>query len=105
MKWTKEQIKQVLDQNDDQVARALVRLYARQTADERTTKTTNETNGQGFNGVDAPFLSSLAEQYIRKGYLTERQTQTARKSIQKYIGQLTAIANEHTGEETPCETR
>lgn len=98
MTWNKEDIWTILRTNDDQLGRALVALYNRQTEDEQQTSNTSERNGQGFNGVDAPFLSSLAEQYIRKGRLTEKQADAARKAIKKYIGQLTEIANERAAE-------
>lgn len=94
MTWNKEDVWTVIRTNDDQLGRALVALYNRQTEDEKETSNTNERNGAGFNGVDAPFLSSLAEQYLRRGYLTEKQVNAARKTIKKYIGQLTDIANE-----------
>lgn len=93
-KWTRDDVWTILRTNDDQVGRAVVALYQRQTEDEQQTSNTNERNGAGFNGVDAPFLSSIAEQYLRKGYLTAKQADATRKTIKKYIGQLTEIANQ-----------
>lgn len=93
------------------IERALVALYAKQTGDERASKSTNHDNGQGFTGVDAQFLSDLAEtvlgigewthretgrRYARKGpkSLTLGQLKAARKQLQKYGTQLAGIANE-----------
>jgi len=81
------------------VARALVVIYEKQTADERVCQTTSHSNGVGFNGADARFLSSLAEQvkwwegtpFGKRQHatpLSERQLAIARKKIVKYSRQL-----------------
>ena len=81
------------------VARALVVLHDRQTADERSSQSTTHENGVGFNGTDARFLSSLAEQ-VRAWEgtppegrrfpvpLSARQLELARKKVAKYAKQL-----------------
>jgi hypothetical protein len=92
--WSKEEIKHHINTNDTQLERALLLLYNRQTEDERTQQTTSHHNGIGFNGVDAPFLSSCAEGLKKHGRLTPKQIAPVRKAMQKYIGQLTEIANE-----------
>ena len=51
-------------------------------------------NGIGFNGVDAPFLSSCAEGVKKHGKLTQNQATHVRKALKKYLGQLVEIANE-----------
>lgn len=91
--WTAEDIKKVIDTNDDQVGKMLVKLYECQTPEEKNGKSTAETNGRGFNKFDAPMLSSLAESYKQYGRLTPKQLQLARKSIKKYAGQLAKLAN------------
>lgn len=85
---TLETIRDLLDRSDKAVERALVVLYARQTADEQATGTTREHNGQGFNGTDAELLSSFAQQIERGRSLTERQLFYARKKVRKYARQL-----------------
>ena len=94
--WTKETLWAVLEVNDDQLAKALVALYNRQTEDEKETKETTEQNGIGFNGVDSTFLSSVAENYKKYGRLTENQTKAVRKALKKYCRQLVDIANLNT---------
>lgn len=91
--WTREEIKDVLSRHDDQVGKALVKLYEMQTPDEQTDHTTRCKNGAGFNGVDAQILSSFAEFYMARHYLSPKQLVIARKKIMKYVGQLTDIAN------------
>ena len=91
--WTKDSIKQLLMDSDKAVMRGIVAIYNRQTDLEQSCETTHDINGVGFNGPDAPFLSSLAKQILGKGYLTERQLEIARKKMLKYSKQLTEIAN------------
>ena len=91
--WTTNEIKEILNKYDDQVGKALVKLYDRQTAEEKADHETKENNGIGFNGADAPILTSFAEFYKKAGFLTAKQLVVARKKIMKYAGQLTKIAN------------
>ena len=48
-------------------------------------------------GVDAEFASSLAQQYIDKGYLSPKQIVYTRKLMPKYAGQLSRIAKQLHG--------
>jgi hypothetical protein len=106
---TREGLTRLLAERNDAVERALVALYRKQTSTEQASRTTNEENGQGFNGVDADILTSYAEQvlgigsyeykgktYQRKGpkSLTPAQLVIARKKLPKYVGQLVRIAAE-----------
>lgn len=91
--WTVKEIKEKLLEDDHWVARAVLALYDRQEADEQEMEYTSKKNFVGFNAFDAKFLSSLAKQYKKKGFLTRKQIDTARKHITKYAKQLTAIAN------------
>ncbi len=91
--WTVEEIKTLVLTNDKMVAHSVVVLYDRQTASEQAAQETHERNGVGFNGVDAAILSSFAEFYKARGYLSPKQTTIARKKLPKYARQLTAIAN------------
>lgn len=91
--WTKDEIKHLLETNDRMVMKSIVKIYEKQTEDEKLAETTAHHNGVGFNGVDAELLSSYAKQ-ILKGYtLSAKQMIWARKKIMKYSGQLTKIAN------------
>lgn len=92
-KWRKEEIREMLEMNDKAVVRGLVRIYEKQTDDEKKTEMTTHENGVGFNGSDSRFLSKLACFYIKHGYLSEKQLSIVRKRILKYAGQLTKIAN------------
>ena len=91
--WTKYQIQELLRTNDDMVCRSLVKLYEMQTEDEKAVSSTTHHNGRGFNQVDARFLTSLAESYLKNEFLSMRQLNIVRQKLFKYAGQLTPIAN------------
>lgn len=91
--YTKQDIVKMLETNDKAVCRGVAAIYKFQTESEKSTQTTKENNGVGFNGADAEILSSFAEFYKKTGFLTPKQLAVARKRIVKYAGQLTSIAN------------
>lgn len=91
--WTEEEIKNLVQNNDKVLYGALRKLYACQTADEQNAGETKEHNGMGFNGVDAPILSSFCEFLNKTGFLTPKQKVIARKKLVKYNKQLTKLAN------------
>ena len=91
--WTKDEMKDILTNHDDQLCKAVVKIWEYQTADEQRVGETKEHNGVGFNGLDANILSSFAEFYKRTGFLTPKQIVIARKKMMKYAGQLCRIAN------------
>lgn len=80
-----------INQDDHYVIGAVIRLHQMQTDSERRQGVTKELNGVGFNGLDAPILSSFAEFYNSKGFLTPKQIAFARGAVKKYIHQLLAI--------------
>lgn len=91
--WTAEEIKQLVQTNDTVLYKGLLKLYECQTADEQAEGDTKEHNGIGFNGVDAPILTSFSEFLNRTGFLTPKQRSLARKKLVKYTGQLVKLAN------------
>lgn len=110
MNTSKEHIITLLETNDKAVARALVVLNRRQTADEQASQTTRLHNGQGFTPADAYMGTSMAEFYKRNGYLSPKQVAYWRKEnkrgvqrICKYAGQLLEIAQERKRAKTQAE--
>lgn len=91
--WTEEEIKTLIQTNDKVLYRALIRLYECQTEDEQSCGATNHTNGQGFNGVDAPILTSFAKFLTEYGRLSPKQKEICRRKLIKYNKQLTRLAN------------
>lgn len=97
----KQQIIDLLNRSDKAVARALVVLNERQTADERVSENTRYDNGRGFTPADARMGTSMANFYTKFNRLSEKQLAYWRKPnargvprINKYAGQLVEIANE-----------
>lgn len=74
--------------------KALVRIYQEnQTNDEQVNQQTTHDNGIGFSGCDAEFLSSLAEQYLRRGNLSDKQMSFVHKKMPKYARQVIAMSD------------
>lgn len=95
------EIREMLRTNDRAVARALVALRERQTEDEKATQHTRHENGRGFRPAHARMGTSMAEFYLRNGYLTVRQVAYWRKPmkdgksrIEIYARQLVEVARE-----------
>ena len=97
----REMIKANLAASDKWVCKAILAIYARQTADEQASDTTDHHNGVGFSAADAEILSSFAKQIQRHEaghgrYLTPlspRQLELGRRRISKYAGQLLQAAH------------
>ena len=92
--WTEDEIKSLIQTNDKVLYGALKHLYACQTQDEKNTASTHVHNGAGFNATDAEFLTSICQQLEKKGSLSPKQKEVARKKLVKYNKQLTRLANE-----------
>jgi hypothetical protein len=99
---SKNQIVELLRDNDRALYRALVVLNQRQTADERASETTRYTNGRGFNAAHAKRGTSMANFFLRAGFLTPKQKAWWRAPEAKggemriaiYAGQLQDAARE-----------
>ncbi len=85
-------IREKLKTDRNWALRGLLVIYDNQTEDEKNVEQTVEHNGIGFTGADAEFLSSLASQYRRKGYLSTKQLSILFKKIPKYASQLQKMA-------------
>lgn len=85
-------IKRMIKTNDKWLVKALVTIYACQTENEQASQATFEHNNVGFNGPDSEILSSYAQQYQSKKFLSPKQLAIARIKMPKYARQLDAIA-------------
>ena len=106
MALTKDHILELLRTNDTAVARALLALTARQTADERQDEHTKYLNGKGFRPCHARKGTSMAGFYTRNGYLSPRQIaywrmpmRSGQMRIGIYAGQLLKVAQEKAAQE------
>jgi len=73
------------------LGRAVVLVFNKQTADEKSTEDTKHNNGIGFNGVDAKILSSIAKQFISRNSMSIEQSRIVKKKMQKYAMQIAKI--------------
>jgi len=78
--------------SDAQAIRALMRIHQHQTPSEQASHSTHVYNAEGFTAGDAKILSSFADFYKRKNYLSPKQMQILRKRIGKYAGQLVHLS-------------
>jgi len=70
---SKEEIIHLLLNSNAALARALVVLNERQTADERVSEETKHHNSVGFNAAHAKRGTSMANFFLRTGFLTQKQ--------------------------------
>lgn len=96
---SKQQIVELLKTNDKAVARALVALNERQTADEQAVESTRYNNGQGFRPCHARMGTSMAQFFLRNNYLSPKQVaywrvkdRSGKMRIEIYAGQLVEVA-------------
>ena len=95
--WDKESIQALILEKDQAVYHALLRIYDRQTEDEKIHEETRDWNARGFTGVDAEILSSFVKNYKKYGKLTPKQMAIARNKMKKYWKQLLeVIRNENS---------
>jgi len=92
-KWTKDEIKNLLETNDVAVIKGLIRIYELQTADEQSAEYTKYANGVGFSGFDGDFMTSVAKWFLEHGFVSEGQFKHVKKKMLRYAGQLAKIAN------------
>ncbi len=99
----KDMVRHNLANDINWLARGLVALLARQTADEVSAQATKHDNDVGFNGLDGPILTSFAIQTQKwlatppnerryNSPLSPKQLPIARRKLDKYAGQLVRIA-------------
>lgn len=89
---TVAEIREMVTVREEAQNRALIAIYNGQTHSEKESHTTVEDNGIGFSGVDAEILTSFAEQFLRRQFLSPKQRAILAKKMPKYAGQLWQIA-------------
>ena len=91
-KHTTKTIRDLLARNDLAVERAILAIYARQTADEKATSDTRHTNARGFSAAHASRGSYYARWIASGRHLTGVHLTTARELSLHYTRQLLDIA-------------
>lgn len=92
-KWTPEEIRFQIENNDPWLYRGLMAIYNRQTEDEKNSELTQHDNNVGFNGPDSNIMTRYAKRYQRYGMLYGSEKNDCRKRLLKYCKQLCKIAN------------
>lgn len=87
----KQYIKTQLGENPAWATRALVKIYERQTEDEKASGETHNLNGIGFNGVDAGILSSFATQVNAGRTLSPKQMAILFRKMPRYWKQVASL--------------
>ena len=85
-------LKEQLATRDNQAIKGLLTIYSYQTIEEQCDGHTKEFNGVGFSGFDSDILSSFAQQYLEKGWLSPKQMNYVKKYMPKYSKQLIEIS-------------
>jgi hypothetical protein len=93
MPWTEQQIVDLLDRNDRAVEKAIVAIYERQTADEKSAEHTRHDNQVGFRQNHAKRMSYYARLIKSGKHLYPRQLELSRTWMKMYRKQLADIAN------------
>lgn len=91
--WTRDDINGILRTNPKAVGRAMLRLYERQTQDERSSSTTKHENARGFSSAFASRGSYYARWVQGGRELTGKHLDTARRIAITHSKQLVEIAN------------
>ena len=84
-------IRDIIGRDAASALKALMRIYANQTADEQSSEETKYHNNIGFTGADAHILTSYAKQFERRGSLSPKQMGVLFKRIPKYAKQLEGV--------------
>ena len=92
--WDKEKLQELMSRNETALYTAMLRIYNKQTEDEKASEDTREWNTVGFSGVDGHIMTSIAGQYDRKGWLSPKQKVLVEKKMKKYAGQLLRLMAE-----------
>lgn len=87
-----EELKKELTVNDELMIKGLIAIYNRQTMDEQLSKDVSHKNGMGFTTGDAFILTSFAQFYKTRGFLSPKQKSICREKIPKYARQLKKIS-------------
>jgi len=97
MYFTEYYIRNQVSTRPEELEKAIIELWLRQTDAERVEYETRNLNYRGFNKRDARLFSGYAEQITAGTSLDREQWDIARKRIQKYVGQIQRMRNGEGG--------
>lgn len=91
--WTRDEIDTILRTKPGAVERAMLRLYDRQTEDEKSTSHTRHDNARGFSSAFASRGSYYARWVLGGRELTGQHREKALRIALTHSKQLVEIAN------------
>lgn len=98
MKVTKKAVKEFVQQklacDDVWATKALLRIYAMQTEEEKSDRQTVNRNGVGFGIYDADVLTGLAKWYKDKKFFSPKQLGILHKKMPRYWKQIIMVSDE-----------
>ena len=74
---------------------ALMKIYEFQTEEEQKFHTTVFHNKVGFTGADAEILTSFAQHYEKRKFLSPKQLVILQKKMKKYHNQILKVSDLH----------
>ena len=83
-----DSIKERITTDDEFAIKCMLKIFSFQTEEEKVEDKSTKWNRVGFNGVDGQFLSSVSNQYIKKGKISVKQIKAMKKCMVKYAGQI-----------------
>jgi len=92
-RWTSDVIRDKLVTDNRWLFRAILAIYAGQTADERLKMDSVYDNRRGFNKPDARQMTGIALFLESGGELSPKTIEVCRTKMCKYAGQLAKLAN------------
>ncbi len=98
-------IKHKLMFDNNWATKALMRIYEFQTMEEREKEMSIWENGVGFDSCDSFILSSIAEFYKKRNFITPKQMDVVHRCIPKYWRQIWDISDQDIMEKLIKESR
>lgn len=86
-------IRMKLKEDQDWLKRACVRIYEKQTIEEREKGRSIHYNGVGFNRHDGPLMSSIAKSIKRGRQLSKQEFEKMQEIIPRYSSQIIKMAD------------
>jgi hypothetical protein len=83
-----DSIKERIKTDDEFSIKCMLKIFSFQTEEEKVKDKSFKWNRVGFNGVDGQFLSSVSNQYLKKGKISVKQIKAMKKCMVKYAGQI-----------------
>lgn len=96
--WTREELIELINTNNLAVERAILRIHAGQTAQEKQDENTYDHNDIGFSSAHAKVGTYMAKWLQQGKHLTGDWLPKGRKIALRHVRQLLKVANAHAAQ-------